>query len=45
MYKSGFSSHNVVDLVTNVKVSPMRSVPAILEGVIVGNECKIRPKS
>jgi len=36
MYKSGFSSHEVVDLVTNVKVSPIRTVPAILEGKIVG---------
>jgi len=36
MYKSGFASHYVVDLVTNVKVSPIRTVPAILEGKIVG---------
>ncbi|MFW9895944.1 MAG: zinc metalloprotease HtpX [Candidatus Thorarchaeota archaeon] len=36
MYKSGFSYHRVVDLVTNVKVSPIRTVPAILEGKIVG---------
>lgn len=36
MYKSGFSEHKVVDLVTNVKVSPIRTVPAILEGKIVG---------
>ena len=36
MYKSGFSSYDVVDLVTNVKVSPIRTVPAILEGKIVG---------
>ncbi|MBY8984169.1 MAG: M48 family metalloprotease [Candidatus Lokiarchaeota archaeon] len=36
MYKSGFTPHTVVDLVTNVKVSPIRTVPAILEGKIVG---------
>jgi Zn-dependent protease with chaperone function len=36
MYKSGFASYYVVDLVTNVKVSPIRTVPAILEGKIVG---------
>jgi Zn-dependent protease with chaperone function len=36
MYKSGFTPHEVVDLVTNVKVSPIRTVPAILEGKIVG---------
>ncbi|MHA2180159.1 MAG: hypothetical protein ACXAAH_01910, partial [Promethearchaeota archaeon] len=36
MYKSGFASYDVVDLVTNVKVSPIRTVPAILEGKIVG---------
>jgi hypothetical protein len=36
MYKSGFSSQRVVDLVTNVKVSPIRTVPAIIEGKIVG---------
>jgi hypothetical protein len=36
MYKSGFASYDVVDLVTNVKVSPIRTIPAILEGKIVG---------
>ena len=36
MYRSGFSSKRVVDLVTNVKASPMRSVPAIIEGEIIG---------
>ncbi len=36
MYKSGFEPKKVVDLVTNVKASPMRSVPAIIEGKIVG---------
>jgi len=36
MYKSGFEPKRVVDLVTNVKASPMRSVPAIMEGKIIG---------
>ncbi len=36
MYKSGFEAKRVVDLVTNVKASPMRSVPAIMEGKIIG---------
>jgi Zn-dependent protease with chaperone function len=36
MYKSGFEPKTVLDLVTNVKVSPIRNVPAILEGKIVG---------
>ncbi len=36
MYKSGFNPQKVVDLLTNVKVSPIRSVPAIIEGRIVG---------
>lgn len=36
MYKSGFEPKKVVELVTNVKASPMRSVPAIIEGKIVG---------
>jgi hypothetical protein len=36
MYRSGFQRKQVVDLVTNVKVSPIRSVPAIIEGTIVG---------
>jgi len=36
MYKSGFEAKKVVELVTNVKVSPMRCVPAIVEGVVVG---------
>ena len=36
MYKSGFVAKRVVDLVTNVKASPMRAVPAIVEGTIVG---------
>jgi len=36
MYKGGFEDKTVLDLVTNVKVSPIRTVPAFLEGTIVG---------
>ncbi|MFX1410992.1 MAG: M48 family metalloprotease, partial [Promethearchaeota archaeon] len=36
MYKSGFEPKTVLDLVTNVKVSPIRNVPAVVEGKIVG---------
>jgi len=36
MYKSGFEDKTVLDLVTNVKVSPIRPVPAFIEGKIVG---------
>ena len=36
MYKSGFEDKTVLDLVTNVKVSPIRTIPAFLEGKIVG---------
>jgi len=36
MYKGGFEDKTVLDLVTNVKVSPMRTVPAFIEGHIVG---------
>jgi Zn-dependent protease with chaperone function len=36
MYKSGFEPKTVLDLVTYVKASPIRTVPAILEGKIVG---------
>jgi Zn-dependent protease with chaperone function len=35
-YKSGFEPKSVLELVTNVKVSPIRTVPAVLEGKIVG---------
>jgi len=35
-YKTGFGANKVVDLVTNVKVSPIRTVPTVLEGKIVG---------
>ncbi|UCC20821.1 MAG: M48 family metalloprotease [Promethearchaeota archaeon] len=36
MYKGGFEDKKVLDLVTNVKVSPIRTVPAFIEGKIVG---------
>ncbi len=36
MYKGGFEDATVLDLVTNVKVSPIRTIPAFLEGKIVG---------
>ncbi len=36
MYRSGFEPNNVVELITNIKVSPIRAVPAIIEGKIVG---------
>ncbi|MFW9970915.1 MAG: zinc metalloprotease HtpX [Candidatus Odinarchaeota archaeon] len=36
MYKSGFEDKTVLDLVTNVKVSPIRNIPTFLEGKIVG---------
>ncbi len=36
MYKGGFEDKTVLDLVTNIKVSPIRTVPAFLEGKIVG---------
>ncbi|MBD3254053.1 MAG: M48 family metalloprotease, partial [Candidatus Lokiarchaeota archaeon] len=35
-YKSGFEPKQIVDLVTNIKVSPIRTVPAVLEGTIIG---------
>ncbi|TXT56302.1 MAG: conserved membrane protein of unknown function [Promethearchaeota archaeon] len=36
MYRSGFQRKRVVDLITNVKVSPVRPEPAIIEGKIIG---------
>ncbi len=36
MYRSGFEPSNVVELIANIKVSPIRAVPAIIEGKIVG---------
>ncbi|MBD3196989.1 MAG: M48 family metalloprotease [Candidatus Lokiarchaeota archaeon] len=35
-YRSGFEPKTVLELVTNVKVSPIRCEPAIIEGTIVG---------
>jgi Zn-dependent protease with chaperone function len=36
MYRSGFEPKSVVELLTNVKVSPIRCEPAIIEGKIIG---------
>ncbi len=36
MYKGGYEDKKVLDLVTNVKVSPIRCIPAYIEGKIVG---------
>ena len=36
MYRSGFEPSNIVELITNIKVSPIRPVPAIIEGKIIG---------
>ncbi|MFO7797361.1 MAG: zinc metalloprotease HtpX [Promethearchaeati archaeon] len=36
MYRSGFEPMKVVDLVTKVKASPVRCIPAIIEGKIIG---------
>lgn len=36
MYKSSYKPETVIDLVTNIKVSPVRCVPAVIEGHIVG---------
>jgi Zn-dependent protease with chaperone function len=35
-YRTGFQPYTVADLVTNVKVSPIRPVPAIIRGKIIG---------
>jgi Zn-dependent protease with chaperone function len=35
-YHTGFQFNNVVELVSNVKVSPIRTVPTVIEGRIVG---------
>jgi len=35
-YSGGFEPKTVLELVTNVKVSPIRSIPAIIEGKIIG---------
>jgi Zn-dependent protease with chaperone function len=36
MYRSGFDPKNIVDLVSTINVSPVRPVPAIIEGAIIG---------
>jgi len=36
MYRSGFEPKTVLDLVTVINVSPVRPVPAIIEGTIIG---------
>jgi len=36
VYRSGFEPNNVVELVTNINVSPVRPVPSIIEGEIIG---------
>jgi Zn-dependent protease with chaperone function len=36
MYKSGFEPKNVLELVTNIKVSPIRTIPTFIEGRIIG---------
>jgi hypothetical protein len=36
MYRKGFVANNVVELVTNINVSPVRPVPSIIEGKIIG---------
>lgn len=35
-YKSGFEPKNILELVTNIKVSPIRTIPTFLEGRIIG---------
>jgi len=36
MYRKGFEPATVLDLVTQINVSPVRPIPAIIEGTIVG---------
>jgi Zn-dependent protease with chaperone function len=36
MYRKRFTPNNVVDLVTTINVSPVRPVPGIIEGKIIG---------
>jgi len=36
MYRSGFDPKRVVDLVTQINVSPVRPIPTIIEGTIIG---------
>jgi Zn-dependent protease with chaperone function len=35
-YRSGFERRTVLNLITNVKVSPVRCIPALIEGQIIG---------
>ena len=35
-YRKGFAPNNVVELITKINVSPVRPVPSIIEGKIVG---------
>jgi heat shock protein HtpX len=35
-YRSGFKPYDVVDLLTKVKASPVRCIPAVVEGRIIG---------
>ncbi|TFG00213.1 MAG: hypothetical protein EU541_02915 [Promethearchaeota archaeon] len=35
-YRSGFKPYEVVDLLTKVKASPIRCIPAVIEGKIIG---------
>ncbi len=36
MYRSNFAPKNVVDLITQIKASPVRCVPAVIEGRTIG---------
>jgi Zn-dependent protease with chaperone function len=36
IYKSGFEPKTVRELVSNIKVSPVRNIPAVMEGRLVG---------
>ncbi|MFW9782216.1 MAG: zinc metalloprotease HtpX [Candidatus Heimdallarchaeota archaeon] len=36
MYRKGFEPATVLDLVTQINVSPVRPIPAIIEGTIIG---------
>jgi len=36
MYRKGFAPNNVVELITRINVSPVRPMPSIIEGRIVG---------
>ena len=36
MYRKGFAPNNIVELVTNINVSPVRPVASIIEGLVIG---------